>query len=234
LTHYQGNVQKSATVFTNDPQQPQFALQLKGIVTAFIEIRPSNTIQFRGAAEQLLPVTVDLTSATAPFRIQRLESNLDNSVKYAVETVEPGKHYRLRVTNMAREGRYNGFIKVFTDHPNRPEITLNVTGFLESEISVTPLALLLGKTAPEQPLRTGDINVINTRNKAFKITKLTYDEKVAQITQEPLANQQGYVLRVAPRMENVPHGEHRDTVLIIETDAKGGTKDQVRINVVNR
>jgi hypothetical protein len=234
LAHYQGNVQKSATASTNDPQQQQITLTLKGLVKPYIQIKPSNTVQFRGVAEQLLPVTIDLITAAEPFQIKKVESNLDSQVKYEIETLEPGKHYRLQITNQTAQGRYSGFIRCFTDHPQRPELTLNVTGFLETEITVSPLALLLGRPNADQPPRTGDVNVINNRNKAFQITKLSYDDQVLQISQEPLSNRQGYVLKVAPRLENIPPGEHRNTVLTIETDSSGGTKDQVRINVVNR
>jgi hypothetical protein len=234
MAHYQGNVQKSATVSTNDPQQLQFTLQVKGLVKPYIQIKPSNTVQFRGVAAQLLPVTIDLTTSAEPFQVKKLESNLDNNVAYEMETLEPGRHYRLRVTNKTPQGRYSGFIRCFTDHPQRPEITLSVTGFLDSAITVSPLALLVGKPNGEQPPRTGDVSVINNRNQAFQITKLSYDENLLQITQEPLPKQQGYVLRVSSRLENVPPGEHRNTVLTIETDATGGTKDQVRINVVNQ
>jgi len=234
LKGYQGNVDKSATVFSNDSQQPQINIRLKGKIKTYIELKPSNVVHFRGVAEQLSPSTIEMISTSEPFRIQKVESNLEEKISYQLETVEPGKHYRLVVTNKAQQGNYSGYIKCLTDHPLRPEIQLNVSGYIQGEISVNPLALLVGRTAADQPLRTGSIKVINNRNKPFRITKLTYDAQLIQVTQEALPGQTGYTLAVTARLENIPQGDARNTTLTIETDVKEGSKEQVRINVVHQ
>ncbi len=233
LQNFQGNVQKSATVYTNDPQRPQFNLTMKTVVKPFIQVKPTNVLLFRGFPEQIQPQTVDLITTGSPFHILKMESNLQQKIIFKPETVEDGKFYRLQVSNTATGGNYSGFILIHTDHPQRPEIRISVTGAIDTEISVSPLALFIGRTAPDQPLRTGDIRISDNRKKPFKITRITYDDKLIAVAQESLASEGGYVLRVTPRMENIPKGEHRETTVNIETDVKGGTKDQVRVNVVN-
>lgn len=234
LKNYQGNVQKTASVFTNDSDQSPVTLQMKGTIKAYIELRPSNTVHFRGAFDQLVANTVDLVSVSEPFRIERVETNLADRVAYELETVEEGRHYRLRVSNKSPDGRYSGYIKCLTDHPARRELVVNVTGFIEGEISVYPLALLVGRVSADQPLRTATTNVVNNRRKAFRITRLSYDKKLIEVVEEPLTGQSGYLLKVSPRLENVPQGEHRETILEIETDVRPGAKDEVRINVLHR
>jgi hypothetical protein len=234
LHNFQGMVQKSAAVYTNDPQQPQFNLLMKTVVKPFIQVKPSNTILFRGFPEQLGRQTIDLITNGNPFHILKTDTNLQQQIAFELETVEDGKHYRLHVTNAAASGNYSGFVLCRTDHPKRPEIKVIVTGAIETELSVSPLALFLGHTGAVQPLRTGEIKIRHNRKQAFQITRLTYDDRLITVTQEPLTNEAGYALKVTPRMENVPKGDHREATITIETDNKGGTKDQVRVNVVNQ
>jgi hypothetical protein len=234
LKGYQGNVDKSATVFSNDAQQPQINIRLKGKIKTYIELKPSNVVHFRGSAEQLSSSTIDMISTSESFHIQKVESNLEEKISYQLETVEAGKHYRLHVTNKAQYGNYSGFIKCLTDHPQRPEIQVTVSAYIQGEISVNPLALLVGRTAADQPLRTGSITILNTRNKPFQITKLTYDAQLIQVLQEALPDQTGYTLAVTPKLETIPQGEARITNLTIETDVKADSRQQVRINVVHQ
>ena len=226
-------MQKSATVYTNDPQQPQFNLLMKATVTPFIQLKPSNTVLFRGFPEQLKRQSIDVIATGAPFHILKTDTNLPQQVVVEQETVEDGKHYRLHVTNTASKGTYNGFVLCKTDHPKRPEIKIIVTGAIEGDLHVSPLALFVGSTGAEQPLRTGEIRVRHNRKQAFRISGLTYDDKLITVTQESKPEEAIYILKVTPRMENVPKGEHRETTIGIETDSRGGTKDQVRVNVVN-
>jgi len=226
-------VQKSATVFTNDPQQPQFNILMKAAVTPLIQVKPTNAVLFRGFPEQLGRQSIDLITTGTPFHILKMDTNLAQQIAVEQETVEDGKHYRLHVTNTASKGTYNGFVLCKTDHPKRPEIKIIVTGAIEGDLHVSPLALFVGLTGAEQPLRTGEIRVRHNRKQAFQISGLTYDDKLITVTQESKPEEAIYILKVTPRMENVPKGEHRETTITIETDSRGGTKDEVRVNVVN-
>ncbi len=234
LNNYQGHVAKSATVHTNDPQRPQFNLEMKALVRPLIEVKPTNVLLFRGFVEQLKPQTIELVSNGTPFHILKTENSVPQHVAVELETVEEGKRYRLRVTNIATSGNYSGYILCRTDHPKRPELRIAVTGVIETDVSVTPLALLIGRTASDHPLRTGEIKVRNNRKAEHRISKLTYDDQLITISQEKLPDGEGYLLRVIPRLEAVPKGEHRVVTITVETDAKGGTKDQVLVNVVNQ
>lgn len=233
LHNYQGTVHKSATVYSNDPQRPQLNLDVKALVRSLIEVKPTNVLLFRGFAEQLKPQVVDLISNGVPFRILKTDNSVPQQIAVELETVEEGKHYRLRVTNIATSGNYSGHIVCRTDLPKRPELRIALTGVIETDVSVSPLALLIGRTASEQPLRTGEIVVRNNRKTGFRISKLSYDDQLITLSQEPLPEGDGYVLKVNPRLESIPKGEHRVATVTIETDSKSGTKDQVRVNVVN-
>jgi hypothetical protein len=127
LKGYQGKVWKSATVISNDTRQPQFNLTLTGNVRPYIELRPGSSIQFsaaRGAEEKI----VDLLAAEKDFRILRMENGLEGKIRIQLETVVPARHYRLRVATLQQEGNYYGLVRFRTDHPQKPEITIKVSG----------------------------------------------------------------------------------------------------------
>ena len=196
-------MKKSSTVFTNDPQNPRLQLVMQGNVKALVEVRPGNAVSFRGMADQLTERTVDMVTTSQPFRIQKVENTLGDKIAYQLETVAEGKHYRLKISNQVKQGSYNGFVKCYTDHPQKPDIVIRVSGSVEGEIAVKPPTVLIGKLATQQPIRIQTV-VVNNRNKPFSITKLSYDEKLIHVTQQPLPKEQGFSLEISPVLESIP------------------------------
>jgi hypothetical protein len=235
LKGYQGSVRKSATLSSNDPQNPRSTLVLQGNVKPIIEVKPSGSIIFRGMAEQMEEKTVDLTGTKRQFTIQKVESNLDDKIRYQVDTVEAGKQYRLKITNLLKQGNYNGFIKCYTDIPEKPEVQVRVSGYIEGEISVKPLMVLIGKLSAQQPVRTGKVLVVSNRKKPFQIKQLTYDKEMVEVKQEPLANESGYSLEISPKVEALPEaaGGRSQATLTIETDVQSDEPQRVQIHLVN-
>ena len=230
---FQGNIKKTATVYSNDPQQPRVTLTMQGIVKTLIDVRPATNVAFRGLADQQTEKVIDLVGSSHPFHIQKVESSLGEKITYKVETVEDGKHYQLKITNGLKQGNYSGFIKASTDLPQKPEIIVRISGNIEGDIAVKPQTILVGKLAAQQPPRQGKILVVSNREKAFNITKLTYDEQFIKVTQEPLAKEPGYTLEVVPLMENIAAGSRRQTTLTVEADATPGMKYDVQVHLIN-
>lgn len=234
LTGYQGNVKKSAVVHSNDPLNPKTMVALQGVVKTFIDVQPSPHIAFRGTAENVSPASVDLVAATGQtFRVLDVESNLQGKVGYELETVREGNHYRLKVVNRLDQGNYSGYLKVRTDQPQKPEIMLRVSGFIEGEVRVQPQTLMVGRMGPQQPARTGKVRVTNNRQKPFKITKITYDRDLLEVVEEPVPNEPAYSLEIRPRIDKLAVGERRQTVVTIETDAKPSEKYEIQVHVMN-
>lgn len=209
-------------------------LTMQGNVKSVIEVRPASAISFRGLADQMKENTVDIVStAGQPFHIQRVESNLDEKISYQLETVEDGKHYRLRVSNLVKQGNYNGFIKAHTDLPQKSNIVMRVSGYIEGDISVKPQTVLVGKLSSQQPVRQGKVIVTSNRDKPFKITRLTYDEQLIQVTQQPIPNEQGVSLEITPQLANIPAGSRQQCTISIETDSNPEENYKVQVHVMN-
>jgi len=220
-------------VFNNDPQKPRLVITMQGTVRSLIDVRPSSGITFRGTIEQVGESTVDMVSTSQAFKIQKVESNLEDKIAYSLETVQDGRHYRLKISNRVRQGSYSGFVKCLTDVPQKPEIVVRVSGFIEGDIAVKPQTVLVGKLAPQQPERQGKVMVVSNRGKPFKITRLTYDEHLVDIVQQPLPKEPGYSLDVIPKIENIPAGARQQMTLVIETDTNPQDAQEVQIHIFN-
>ncbi len=236
LTNMQGKVVKNAEVLSNDPQNGRLNLRIQGIVKAFIEVTPSNMVFFQGMAEQVSEETVDLIASSDPFHIAKVENSLEDQIAYRLETVEEGRHYRLKISNKLKKGDYHGVLKIVTDHPKKPEILIRVNGNITGEINVRPMSLNIGKpdSSPREPPRTGVVVVMSNRNTPFHIAKLTYDEQMISVVQKPIADKQGFTLEVTPKMENIPAGTQHQVPLLIETDVDPRETYSVEVNVINK
>jgi hypothetical protein len=233
LTGYKGKVKKTAMIECNDPGQRMVQLSLSGTVRSFIEVRPLNSIAFRGRAEKLQPKTVELVGNDVPFHIKHVQSNLDGRVAHEVETVEEGRRYRLKVSNLVKQGDYNGALWVHTDLERKPYVMIRVTGAMEGEISISPKTLLIGRTSSQQPIKSGSVLVIGNSGKPFKITRLTHDEKLMSLSQHPLTDKNGYRIEITPKLENLPKGARQQTVLTVETDLTPDASQEVTIQVLS-
>ncbi len=234
LRGYQGEVKKTATVFSNDPQNGKLVLAMQGRVKSLIEIRPSSSITFRGLADQQQDNVLEI-QAIPPhsFRIEKTESNLEGKIAFEVQPIQEGTHYKLKVSNQTKQGNYSGFIKIYTDSPQKPNLVVRVAGYIEGDISVKPQTLVVGKLAAQQPMRVGKVMVTSNRGKPFKVTRLTYNDRYISVTQQPMPNGEGYSLEVVANAEQVSAGSRQQTVLTIETDASPDDKHEVQVHVLH-
>ena len=177
-------MRKTATVHCSDPQRAQVLLAMQGTVQTLIDVRPGNFVSFRGMADKLGEKTIELVGSAEPFHIAKTNTNLENKIAHQLETLKDGKHYRLKISNLVKNGSYNGFIRLHTDLAQNSEIMIRVNGSIEGEISVNPKALFIGKLSGEQPLRSGRVTVVTNSNRPLMITGLTYDEKILHVTQQ--------------------------------------------------
>ena len=233
LKGFQGYVKKSASVLSDEPANPRVVLAVEGIVKPLIEILPEKTIYFLGLSDSLAEKTIDLVTTSKQFHIQKIDDDLDKKAVYKLETVEDGKHYRLKISNSTLRGNYRGSITLHTDFAEKPELTVWVNGSIEGEIGIRPKVLVVGRLSPDQGVISGKILVIDNKNRAFKIVRCTYDERVLHVTQMPFPGEPGFSLEVTPNMKNIPPGGRIQTVLTVETDAPSDEKQEVQIQAVN-
>lgn len=233
LRGFQGYLKKNAAIVSDDPANPRMIVQVEGSVRPLIWIRPEKAVGFHGMAAGLEEKAVDLVTASKPFHIRKMSDNLEKKAHYRLDTVEDGKHYRLRINNSAKRGTYRGSITLHTDFPEKPELTIWVNGSIEGEIAVRPKTLIIGRLSPDQGMISGRISVTGNLKKPFQIIRCGYDEKIVSVVQSSLPDGAGFSLEVSPKMENIPAGGRIQSSLWIETDMASEEKQEVQIQAIN-
>lgn len=131
LKGFGGYVKKTATVESNDPQSPQIKLIMTGRARSLINIQPSTLVSFRKTADPSYEKVVDIVTNSEPFHITRVTNGLEGKASYRLETVEDGKHYRIKISNLLKQGQYGGAITVYTDMKRKSEFNIFVRAILE-------------------------------------------------------------------------------------------------------
>lgn len=128
LRGFQGRVHKSAKVISNDSAQPNALLTLQGVVRPLIEIKPGPFVQLAASTAGADEKTVDLLAADRDFQLLEVYNGLEGKIRVQWEALVPGRHYRLKISSLQKEGHYFGMVSCRTDHLKKPEVLIRVNG----------------------------------------------------------------------------------------------------------
>lgn len=126
---YEGKIRKKAKVYTNDPRSKFEVLRIEAFVKAVISVSPKR-ISLKGMADRKITKTVTVRAQEdKPLKLELSHFNLSNKVDYRIEEVEAGREFRIHFTSIPDNvGIYRGFLKLKTNYPERPEITIWIKG----------------------------------------------------------------------------------------------------------
>jgi hypothetical protein len=124
---YEGKVRKLARVYTNDPYSPTDTITIEAFVKTPIVVSPKSVF-IQGKISERLTRSVDIEGDPAkPLRIEPIGFTLNNMMKYSIEEVSPGKHYRINFTSIPKVAdHYQGTLRLKTNYPEKPELLIFV------------------------------------------------------------------------------------------------------------
>ena len=122
---YQGNIHKSARVYTNDPTKSIISLSVKGFVKVPILVSPPR-VRLYGKEGQSLTRMIEVRAGLdKPLILTPGHFNLTEKLTYSIEEIEKGKRFQIRFTaTHSSPQSFRGFLKLNTNYPEKPEITL--------------------------------------------------------------------------------------------------------------
>ncbi len=170
----QGIQSKKITVMSNDPETPNYILEIKGNSVATISLEPTllnlGRIVDNDAHSQL--VTVRSTKEGHTFKIEKIVVPEDAQFTAEVEEVEPGKEYRITATTQPGlvAGMLNGRITVMTDDPSRKMLSISVYGHVIGALQLRPDVVTIRANADvDAPRATQYLQVLPGRAKSFEL-----------------------------------------------------------------
>jgi hypothetical protein len=126
---YEGKFRKAARVYTNDPKIPQDTLVMEALVKTPI-VLSERMVFLQGTTQEAVTKAVDIKGElNKPLKLEPVDYTLDKKVKFNIEEVAKGKHFRVTFTSIPNVGNYyQGLLRLRTSYPERPEVVIHVRG----------------------------------------------------------------------------------------------------------
>ena len=211
-----GHQSKSITIHSNDPEKPQYRVNMSGIGHQSVRVSPERLMLGQLSPGQEVTHAIDVTGLSdAPFNVLSVNP-VSPDVTTTLDIVEAGKHYRVNITTKGstQPGPLNTSIRILTDHPGRQVIDLPVSGNVVGELIYAPAELVLPEHHDGNPL-TRYIVVRPGAASTFEITKITPPNADIRAKTFPFGNQ-GFRIQ----LENiVPTADLDGQTIVIETTA---------------
>ncbi len=126
---YQGEIRKRAKVYTNDPRNNVEVLSIKAFVKTPIYLS-TRYVAFKGLAGRKITKTVRIRAeGNKPLKLEPSHFDLSKKVTYRIEEIEAGRIFEVHFTSIpGPAGIYRGVLKLKTNYPEKPEITIRIMG----------------------------------------------------------------------------------------------------------
>lgn len=140
---FSGSVQKTISVYSNDPERPVLQLTVKGSIRQELLLSPTfvELGNLKPGVEKIMQVVIR-NQGTRPINLREvkvLASDLTGEL--SAPLIEAGASATLTLHALPAEGRsmLNGYVIVYTDSKRSPELRIPVYGRIEAPVpTVTP------------------------------------------------------------------------------------------------
>ena len=129
---YQGAIEKSAVVSSNDPKNPEVKLSIQAFVKVPITLEPRGVMLGGAVGEEVKRTVVLKAYLDKPLKLEAGANSLPEKVAYEIVTVKEGRWYQIVLRNISskEEDRYSGSITFKTNYPEQPVITIQYLGYI--------------------------------------------------------------------------------------------------------
>jgi hypothetical protein len=132
--NYEGLLNRTARVQTNDPGRRVITLSLWATIATPITVSPPYA-SFYGIAGEIFSLPVEVTAELdKPLLLKPGKSNLQDKITYAIEELEKGRRFRILFTNVPGPAEtFRGYLNLQTNYVEKPLINISVSSrFVES------------------------------------------------------------------------------------------------------
>ena len=200
----QGKQTKHIYVSSNDPDEPNEKLTLKGVIVPVVSVEPNN-IYFRDPQkERKKKVTISQT-LDEELKLGEITTHrnlVDTKLEEA--TGEGGKKlYTLEVSIKPdmEPGHYSDSVTIATNYKDKPKINIPIRFNIRGDIEAIPSRVNLGALTPGQEV-TRKLRIINRKKTPFAIEKFDIDNPVVSVDlKTPTASETTHELTVKARAE---------------------------------
>jgi hypothetical protein len=224
---FNGPIQKSVLVMTNDAREPTVTLVIKTTVHPYVEVLPRALVRFNAVQHEPMEqkITVVADEEDTNFQI----SGVKSSEPFLITTVRPlpkdellagksSKQYEITISMKENPpvGPVNAELEIQTNHPKAKEVPVKVFGVVRALLHVTPSQIQFGSVdAKKEPGR--NLIVVNNRTGgvAVNLTGATVND--AAFAAEVVTIEAGRRYQVTVTVKANASPGSRDAVLTLKT-----------------
>jgi hypothetical protein len=231
---YQGRVTKSALVKSNDPRQQRLSLSLSAEIRSYIVVEPAPRAVLQGVVGDDIRQVLRIRAGDGyPLQIRETSTNMSQWLDYKIVSKGGNHQYDLELRNKA-QGRVlaGGYIRLVTNHPKKPEVTIPVQLRVRPEFEVLPSEVTFGRLSVPPP---GEkvikvVTLVDNRARPIRIRELHYNQELFKVNATPLGGESAsrWRIEVEPRFDRLPGGGVSDTVIV---KLEGTKTDEVKVPV---
>jgi hypothetical protein len=169
---FKGNVTKSITVVSNDPNSPNFKLTLSGEIVEEISVKPRNinfgSIYLGKEIDEKIEIK---TTTESNFKIKKITSSKSFANASITEKNKDGYTIKVTLKDNHKIGRFSGGIYLETDNPRQPKVTIPFFGEIIGDITTYPNNIYYGRIIKGKEItqkvfvkiNKNDIKILNSK-----------------------------------------------------------------------
>ena len=233
-----GAFSKSATVTSNDPENPTMTIAIAGHELSYVDVKPADRVYLTGTYGEHIEksVTIKSNEEGLDFKIVNVSSNIDDKITYkVVPGVTPGE-FEIKMWKNPKLPTLNtyGSLYIKTNSEKAPEKTLQVQVVTKGAIAVQPQTVNYGRikfatdAAPGSSV-TKSVTVLKQKGE-FVIEDVTVSNDMFKATFEEIVPGKRFKVDVTfepPLKKQARHSEFGE--LIIHTNDPNEPTLQVRL-----
>ena len=126
---YEGNITKTARVYTNAPAKSVVTLKLKAYIKVSIFVSPRYVALFGREGESITRVVEIKAGLSKPLTLSPIQFNLGEKLTYRLVETEKGKRFQIHFESIPGPAEtYSGYLKLKTNYAEKPELTIRIRG----------------------------------------------------------------------------------------------------------
>ena len=236
-------LQKNITVTSNDPQTPSVQLTVKAEYTPLYDVTPNIMVRMDIRKGETTNTTVQIKRTDGKkLDIKKVEGSKPwiTAKLLTAEKTENADDQTARISIEAKPdgplGNYSESLRVFTDNPTNPAVTIFVSGRLLGDIALNPAMLYWNVTDPAALKKQG-AEALNTRRliasstvpgKSFELRNAT--SSIKEISVELVSKDNGKSYEIVAKLADAPQQTVHGTITV-ESNLPSQPKIEVPITI---
>jgi hypothetical protein len=216
---YQGEVKKTITVESNDPENPTLRLTLNGTVVAEVTINPRYlNFGFIKKYQPVKPLSLAVSLREGKgLKVTDIRSESPMIVIKKQKETQQEVVYEVSLVDKVPIGSVNGMITVTTNSKRSPKIQIPFHGIIQGNVKVMPQIVSFGGMVPGQKA-TQTLYLTQDGDKEFTIKEIKTTSK--QLTTEITPVKQGskYEVKVTYDPGDQKEGRISERISIVVND----------------